>query len=1086
MGGESARTSGPNETDPVERSIPFAEVMEAEFREISEEAPDPPLPWEFDAAQILQPDDLRTRLIERRDPVARGLADRELKPLVLELVQKGPPKSAADFAALQTAFATAFNALLEQAEFYQAPAVGSPTGEGAGSDTAARFAGLRFRSQTRECIALGPIRERNRLILEDAFPEIQSRDDARLARVFARAHKRKFAALCLSGGGIRSASFGLGILQGLSQMGLLGRFHYLSTVSGGGYIGGWLSAWMHRAGRDRVLRDLAEPTGRPFAPEPPAIAHIRANSRYLSPRVGMMSTDTWTLAAIYIRNLLLNWMVLVPILGAALVPHQLLIALTRLPQRQDGEPIAVAAWAYVLLMFMIIAFAVMSVRYVHANRPIKSAKAPGSIDDPRRDHRAFNRWCFLPMLAAVVGLTVIWAWVAAGKVPMLGLPDGARHWRIEMLAGESLWTFHAAWAWAGGGVFVHLSGWLLAGRGRSWREFLFVLLTGALGGLAAGMILHGLAPSASMQSTERLEQYAFYVSFATPALLATFLVFGHVFIGITSRNQEDPMFEWTARYSAWLQIAIFAWLAACGVIVLAPLGFGWLFSQIASTEAIETSLVVAGLVGVGAGAATLRQAYTAPLALGGRRVVRAGLWARLVGIFALPFFVIALLTLLSFFVDWLTDLPGKLSPYFFDKSCAVPDSGSPDIIYLNALTTVACGSVQSSLLVFVALVGGAYLLSLRIDTNRFSLHGMYRARLIRTFFGASRAEQERNPNRFTGFDECDDIAFADLRRSDRPAPFHLVNAALNLVTRDELAAQDRQAVSFTFSPLHCGSAQLGYRPTRGYGGGLTLGTAVTISGAAASPEMGYQSKPLLSFLLTLFNVRLGWWLGNPGYSGREHFRDTAPASSLTPIIDEALGRTDDRNAYAYLTDGGHFENLGLYEMVLRRCHWIVVSDAGCDPQGAFEDLGNAIRRIRVDFGIPITFEKVPIYSRDDAGAQGPDATYCAIGRIGYSEMDGDVEDGTLIYIKPAFYGTEPPDVFNYAQTSPTFPHESTANQFFTEAQFESYRRLGRSILEHIAPPPAASASAPASEPGADDPRHLSIDAFAARVKAGLE
>ena len=180
--------------------------------------------------------------------------------------------------------------------------------------------------------------------------------------------------------------------------------------------------------------------------------------------------------------------------------------------------------------------------------------------------------------------------------------------------------------------------------------------------------------------------------------------------------------------------------------------------------------------------------------------------------------------------------------------------------------------------------------------------------------------------------------------------------------------------------------------------------------------------------------------------------------------------------------------------MLRRCHWIVVSDAGCDSQGAFEDLGNAIRRIQVDFGIPITFTKVPIYSRSGSGQRETDATYCAIGRVMYSEVDGPgVEDGVLIYIKPAFYGTEPPDVFNYARTSPDFPHESTANQFFTDAQFESYRRLGQVIVEHItpqlaaSPAPDSSANTAAQPAEADlrDDRAKALDGVVHRVSTHL-
>jgi hypothetical protein len=318
----------------------------------------------------------------------------------------------------------------------------------------------------------------------------------------------------------------------------------------------------------------------------------------------------------------------------------------------------------------------------------------------------------------------------------------------------------------------------------------------------------------------------------------------------------------------------------------------------------------------------------------------------------------------------------------------------------------------------------------------------------------------------SGFDNKDNVWMKELW-PPAEAPFveperrllHIVNVALNLVGGGNLAWQERKAESFTFSPLYCGAYNHGYRPTRrakgdpvrrSYGGqdGVTLGTAMTISGAAVSPNMGYHSSTVISFLLTLFNVRLGWWLGNPGHAGRDVYDRSSPDSSLQLMIDEAEAHTDSKHPYVYLSDGGHFENLGLYEMVLRRCHTILVSDGGSDPAGAFEDLGNAIRKIRVDFGIPIEFQEVKIYPRTDEAHAGA-GKYCAIGSIRYSCVDQNAPDGILIYVKPAFYGTEPKDVFNYAQTSRTFPHETTADQFFSESQFESYRALGSHVVDQI-------------------------------------
>src|SRR5205823_9531188 len=134
----------------------------------------------------------------------------------------------------------------------------------------------------------------------------------------------------------------------------------------------------------------------------------------------------------------------------------------------------------------------------------------------------------------------------------------------------------------------------------------------------------------------------------------------------------------------------------------------------------------------------------------------------------------------------------------------------------------------------------------------------------------------------------------------------------------------------------------------------------------------------LAFLMTLFNVRLGWWLGNPSPHGDDTYYLPGPAFALQPLLAEAAGNTNDRYPYVYLSDGGHFENLGLYEMVLRRRHSIIVSDAGCDADYAFEDLGNAIRKIRVDLGVPIEMhEPMYLYPRKDDVA----GKYCATGTI---------------------------------------------------------------------------------------------------------
>ena len=165
-----------------------------------------------------------------------------------------------------------------------------------------------------------------------------------------------------------------------------------------------------------------------------------------------------------------------------------------------------------------------------------------------------------------------------------------------------------------------------------------------------------------------------------------------------------------------------------------------------------------------------------------------------------------------------------------------------------------------------------------INVNKFSLHAIYRIRLIRAFLAASPPHEGDRTHK----------SASDLHRL-RPArqhrrstilraekPFHVINAALNLVKGEQLAWQERKAESFTMSRLHCGSWHLGYRPSAQYGDAISLGTALTISGAAASPNMGYHSSPIVGFLMTLFNVRLGWWLGNPGQPGADTWRRSGP------------------------------------------------------------------------------------------------------------------------------------------------------------------------------------------------------------------
>jgi hypothetical protein len=236
-----------------------------------------------------------------------------------------------------------------------------------------------------------------------------------------------------------------------------------------------------------------------------------------------------------------------------------------------------------------------------------------------------------------------------------------------------------------------------------------------------------------------------------------------------------------------------------------------------------------------------------------------------------------------------------------------------------------------------------------------------------------------------------------------------------------------------------------YRRTKKYAfkDGIRVGTAMAISGAAADPNQGYNTAPALAFLMTVFNVRLGWWLGNP----RRDYRSKLPSPifGLAALVSELMGSTDDGSNFVRLSDGGHFDNMGLYELVRRRCRYIILCDAEQDPAFQFGGLGMAIRKCRIDFGAEIKIDPASIAPNPGTGRS---AEHCAMGEITYA----DGSTGSLLYIKPSLSGDEPEDLLQYSTKHTDFPHESTADQWFTESQFESYRKLGYHAANHTIEP----------------------------------
>ncbi len=828
----------------------------------------------------------------------------------------------------------------------------------------------------------------------------------RSAEAFRRIHQQApLSALCISGGGIRSATFALGAIGALADKGVLNRFDYLSTVSGGGYIGSWLTAWIQRAqGVENIIPHLKKAGKPPAAPLPDPVQHLREYNNYLTPKLGVLSADTWTLVATVLRNMLLNWLVLIPLLMGALMAPRFAVSLVNFRNLHEYL-LPAGTWLQLDLAAHYLGFAFFAFAMFNMIRYL-----PGVGDRPH-SQKAFIRFVLAPVVLATICQSVWWTW--DNTEVMIPTAEAFQHNLLQCFAGWGAYLLYS----------------LISGDGRAKLPRLLlpisfaVLLVGlfsAISYLAIFNFLYELSPENSI-----------FVVLEPPLLLAGMLLGGCLFVGLTSVALKDEDREWMSRAGALLLLFAVGWLGIGALVLIAPDYMqhlnGWIKSAIAGAGGL------AGIITAAAGSSGKSRAQSgnqeaAPAASGkGSRTVELALKL------APPAFMLLLIVGLSLLTDVL--LSSLLKSF---HKTSYPWWDHRDI-------------VEKTLPHFnLILAAGFFLLSFFmarfVNINRFSLHAMYRNRLIRAYLGASNPLRTKDASLFTGFSESDNLHMQAL--DTRYRPMHVVNACLNLVAGDRLAWQQRKAQSFTITPLHCGSYDLGYRDTGKYGGdkGITLGTAVTISGAAASPNMGYHSSPVISFIMTLFNARLGSWLGNPGAHGVKTWEEDGPRSAIGSLVREGFGLTNNRSPYVYLSDGGHFENLGLYEMVLRRCRYIVVLDSGCDPSFTYEDLGNALRKIRIDLNIPIEFDNQLI-----SGLRGLKKR-AALARIDYPSVDGPTAQcGYILYLKPMVLRNESPDVLSYHSGCQAFPHESTADQWYTESQTESYRMLGwHSVQEAMA------------------------------------
>ncbi|HTO78639.1 MAG TPA: patatin-like phospholipase family protein, partial [Methylocystis sp.] len=786
---------------------------------------------------------------------------------------------------------------------------------------------------------------------KDATAEDHKAERIALAAYYEAVHKfRKDdkdpgqTALCLSGGGVRSAAFALGVLQALARLRLLSQFDYLSTVSGGGYIGGWLSAWAARAEKEgKSLGQIADELGqiegregRRVGDEPRPLVELRKNQDFITPKVGVGSPDTWAAAAIVIRNILLNWVVFAPFIAAVLfLPRAvewLFVSWATSEATRDtfllnlGKGLwgldfraAFADAHFWSAHYWVDTIGVACVIFALVKSITNRFKPP----EESFSQSGFVKWVMTPLVVGAVFLVMQSVyWSADG-----GAPDEVRlHEWVAFGAGvfSSSFLIATLWWWV---MWIRhperradraLTPAQVLSKGK-W-EFIAQFFSGAFIGVLiwSGLWLRHLLPAEHLEKTAKYDAVL-----GVPWYLMSFLLGQVLLAALTSRlyhvkssteasgNELNPMDgdryrEWWARAGGFYGAAALVWVLASWLVI-----FGWdIF------ESVRGQVILAA-TGTGTGL----------LSLLGASPISPALKDALKGV-KLPF--ARVITLAS--VVFLTCLAIAIAHGSALLLGAIVhglnlEPGKP--VDLAA----ALQNFEWSVIAGLALLGFSILASYFVNVNYFSLNAMYRNRLVRAFLGASNADA-KDRNKFDGFAASDNLSMSELPHKGDARLFHVVNITLNLTGTANNAWQERKAAPFICTPLHTGGHLVGYRSSELYCDKISLGTAMSLSGAAVSPNWGYHSSTVTSFVLTIFNARLGGWFGNP--SQDEAWKKIGPDRSSSRFWQEALGFTTDREPFVYLSDGGHFENLGLYEMVRRRCHVVVLSDAGADPTCTLE------------------------------------------------------------------------------------------------------------------------------------------------------
>ncbi len=858
----------------------------------------------------------------------------------------------------------------------------------------------------------------------DKFEQVLSQEDVELAE--GRRLKKSVppslprSGICLSGGGIRSATFNLGILQALNELRMLHWFDYQSTVSGGGYIGAWLVANIKNRTRNAGngnYDSIFEPQGDP-------IRRLRRYSRYLAPDSGFFSADTWTIVTIWLRNTLLIQSAVIALIASVLLLPRMVTPLFDLGATVEGGWVAMVVSTVMLIVGVGMTIRMLGPIQRAAQRqacgPVRKVDRHDAAKSPRAapglsDQAKVQLWIVAPLMTCAFAASV-GVWSIASRQDFL---SNDAHWASPEWYLAHLPHFAPLLTFT---VLTILLNWRSnchGGRLRFWSYF-----GSAICGITGQLLFMALAQLALVLLHPMLP-VPWWPVVGPAACMVAFSLVVVLYHGISGRDMDDRIREWWSRLGAWLLIYSIGYFAVFFLALSSAelLRQSWAsFSHLATPAALAT-WAGSTITTVMAGRSSRTKSVDSDKD-------KAGILDRL--LIVVPYISFAGILVFAAFVV---------------------DAAVRHVVSFNLSPLAAASAV----LLFILLCGAV--LWWRIDLNEFSMHHFYRNRLVRCYLGS--AHFNRKGDRFTDFDFADDFALSCLRRklpdatvtqaADLDAydgPYPIINAALNTSQGGDLDLQDRKAESFIFTPHFSGSERPpgvppadhraeGFHVTSSYmyphDKGVSYGTAMSISGAAASPNMGYHTSPAVAFLLTLFNVRLGWWVPNPAT------RTIYGGWQIGYLIRELFGSASAKDKFLYLSDGGHFDNLGLYELVRRGCRFIVVGDGEEDRILQFESLAAVIRKCWIDLKVTI---EIDVDSISDVDEEQHSKTHCVVGRIIYPD---DVDEGVLVYLKASITGDEDTDIRQYRVANPAFPHEPTFDQYFSENQFESYRKLGHHV-----------------------------------------